>query len=159
MKRREQDIHLAVAKYIKYQHPRVLFNSDMSGVKMGLRQSVVAKSLRSISFKMPDLQIMREHRGPRKHYNGLMIEIKDPEASGVIYSKKDQFIKHADDQRLSLLMLDACDYCATFGIGTQHCMEIIETYLSGNTEKLHKLIVQDAKRYRELREIYSYERV
>ena len=68
---KEENLHLAVCNYIRMQYPDVLFNSDMSGVKLTMGQAIKAKRLRSCKG-FPDLVIYE----PRGEHKGLFIELK-----------------------------------------------------------------------------------
>ena len=68
---KEESLHLAVCNYIRMQYPNVLFNSDMSGVKLTMGQAIKAKRLRSCKG-FPDLVIYE----PRGEHKGLFIELK-----------------------------------------------------------------------------------
>jgi hypothetical protein len=67
----EAQEHSMICKWLKTNHPKVMFNTDMSGVKLSVGMAVKAKTLRSHNG-FPDLFIIE----PRNGYNGLFIELK-----------------------------------------------------------------------------------
>ena len=67
----EENLQIAVCNYLRAQYPKVLFNSDLSGIKLTMGQAVKAKKLRS-SKGFPDLVIYE----PRGNYHALFLELK-----------------------------------------------------------------------------------
>jgi len=67
----EEKIHKQICDYLKLQYPKVLFNTDMSGLKLPIGQAVKAAKLRS-GKGFPDLHIYK----PNRHYHGLFLEVK-----------------------------------------------------------------------------------
>jgi hypothetical protein len=43
----EATVHSQVCKYLNYQYPKVLFNTDLSGIKLTIGQAHKVKSIRS----------------------------------------------------------------------------------------------------------------
>lgn len=69
----EEDLHKQIVNYIKTQYPKVIFNTDMSGIRLTKEQAKKAKQLRS-SNGFPDLTVY-EISGCKKH-SALFLEIK-----------------------------------------------------------------------------------
>lgn len=127
MQRREERVHNQVCRYLDLQYPKVLYITDLSGIKLPTGLAVKAKKQRCKSFKIPDLIILE----PRPGYHGLIIEIKK---SIDEIMRKDGTIRkseHLVEQRKSLNHLEGIGYKAVFGCGFQHCKEVIDKYMKG----------------------------
>ena len=126
----EAKLHEAVCDYIRLQYPHVLFNSDMSGVKLTMGQAIKAKKLRS-SKGFPDLVIYE----PRNGKHGLFIELK---REGLQLLKKDGTFKteHLKEQSEVISKLNELNYVALFAVGFDEAKDIIDKYLSGKIFKL-----------------------
>ena len=120
----EEILHEEVARYIKFLYPKVIFNSDMSGVKLTMFQAKKAAKLRS-SRAFPDLVVYE----PIDNYKGLFIELK---ADGVKVFKKDGSIvanKHIKEQAEMIEKLREKGYAAYFACGFDEAIKIIDDYL------------------------------
>jgi hypothetical protein len=120
----EAQIHEAVCNYIKLQYPKVMFNSDMSGVKLTKLQAVRAAKLRS-SKGFPDL-VIYESRGK---FKALFIELKKDRDE--LFCKDGLFRKteHIANQRIMLNRLSELGYEAVFACGFDEVKDIIDEYL------------------------------
>ena len=123
---KEENLHLAVCNYIRMQYPDVLFNSDMSGVKLTMGQAIKAKRLRSCKG-FPDLVIYE----PRGEHKGLFIELK---REGEKICKKDGELKseHLKEQWAVMQRLIEKGYYCVFAIGFDNARYWIDSYLSKN---------------------------
>jgi hypothetical protein len=120
----EANLHQNICSYIRQQYPKVLFNTDLSGLKLTLGQAVKVKQLRS-SNGFPDLMIFY----PNKNYHGLFIELKK---DGTKLYKKDGITpvnEHIKEQFEIIDKLGVLGYCATFGIGFDEVKQIIDLYM------------------------------
>ena len=120
----EEILHEEVARYIRFLYPKVIFNSDMSGVKLTMFQAKKAAKLRS-SRAFPDLVIYE----PVDNYKGLFIELK---ADGVKVFKKDGSLvanKHIKEQAEMIEKLREKGYAAYFACGFDEAIKIIDNYL------------------------------
>lgn len=124
---RESDIYQDIASYMMIRYPDVLFRFDFAaGMKMSMYQAKHHKYLNPWSG-YPDLFIAY----PNGKHCGLFIEIKKKSNSPF---KKDGTLKsddHLERQNEVLIMLHRCGYRATFGIGLDQCIEIIDNYMQG----------------------------
>lgn len=121
----EETIHKQIVKYLKLQYPNVLFNSDMSGVKLPIGLAKKVASLRS-SRAFPDIFISE----PKGQYCGCYIELK---ADDVKVYKKDGSLyadEHIKEQYEMLKALNARGYYANFACGFDQAKKIIDKYLS-----------------------------
>lgn len=120
----EEILHEEVARYIRLLYPKVIFNSDMSGIKLSMFQSKKAAKLRS-SRAFPDLVVYE----PVDNYKGLFIELK---ADGVKIFKKDGSLvanKHIKEQAEMIEKLREKGYAAYFACGIDEAVKIIDDYL------------------------------
>lgn len=121
----ESQLHEAVCNYIRLQYPNVLFNSDMSGVKLTIGQAIKAKKLRS-SKGFPDLVIYESRRG----YSALFIELKK---EGEKLYKKDGITPrtpHLLEQWNILQDLEERWFSAQFACGFDEAKKIIDYYFN-----------------------------
>lgn len=119
----EKSEHLAVCNYIRYQYPNVLFNTDLSGIKMTMGQAIQTKSLRS-GKGFPDIMIFE----PRAGKHGLFIELK--KTGEKIFKKGGEFkSEHLEEQAAMIAKLNERGYYATFCTGFDEAISIINWYL------------------------------
>ena len=114
-----------VVQYLRLQYPNVIFNCDMSGIKLSIGQAVKQKAL-GMPKGYPDLFIAE----PNNKYHGLFIELKK---SGLKLFKKDGswINEHIEEQNEMIGKLNARGYYATFCIGFEEAKETIDNYLKG----------------------------
>lgn len=123
--RKEEALQTAVATYIRAQYPGVVFLSDASGVRMGIRAAVVGKLHRS-SRGIPDLIVL----AARGDYHGLCLELK-PEGTTVF--NRDGSLRageHLMEQYQVLNKLEMEGYWAAFAIGFDQAKEYIDHYMA-----------------------------
>lgn len=120
---KEVNVHRQVCEYIKLQYPKVIFNTDLSGIRLTIGQAVKLKSLRS-SRAFPDLVIYE----PRYGFHGMFIELK--REGEVIYNKNFQpATPHIKEQLDFMLRLRAVGYNAIFCCGFEAAKKEIDEYL------------------------------
>jgi hypothetical protein len=119
----EKSLHRAVCDYIRLQYPNVMFNSDMSGIRLTMGQAVQAKSLRS-NQGFPDIVIYE----PRCGYNALFIELKR-EGERVFKKDGSPATPHIAEQADCILRLHDRGYDACFAVGFDQAKQIIDQYL------------------------------
>lgn len=126
----EKQLHKSICDYLHMQYPKVLFNTDMSGIKLTIGQATQAKRLRSCSG-FPDIVIYEQHTEDGIYFNtnwlALFLEVKKEtpyKKNGML--KKN---KHLTDQWLILQRLNAKHYKAEFVWTFDMAKEIIDTYL------------------------------
>jgi hypothetical protein len=123
---REENLQAAVCKYLALAYPQVIFNSDMSGVRLHRGLQAKMKRLRS-SRAMPDLMVLE----PRGEVHGLLIELK---AEGTrIRLRNGELTKsaHIREQYGMLKSLRARGYFATFAVGFDEAKAVIDWYMKG----------------------------
>ena len=121
----EEQTHRMVCQYLKLKYPKVMFNSDMSGVKLTMGQAKKAASLRS-NKAYPDIIIYQ----PCGNFAGLFVELKRP--SERIFKKDGSLVanEHIKDQYEVIMRLRERGYMAEFAIGYDMAVRIIDHYLS-----------------------------
>ena len=119
----EENLQIAVCNYLRAQYPKVLFNSDLSGIKLTMGQAVKAKKLRS-SKGFPDLVIYE----PRGNYHALFLELKR-EGEKILSKKGDLKTDHLKEQDEVISKLCVKGYLACFAIGFDEAKRIIDMYL------------------------------
>ena len=121
----EANEQMLVVQYLKLQYPNVIFNADMSGIKLSIGQAMKQKRL-GMPKGYPDLFIAE----PYDTYNGLFIELKK---SGLKLKKKDGswINEHIEEQSEMLEKLNERGYYATFCIGFEEAKQTIDNYFKG----------------------------
>ena len=102
-KQTEAQLHNMVCDYIRTKYPNVIFNSDLSGIKLTIGQATKLKSLRS-SRAFPDIAIYE----PRGGYHGLFIEMK---AEGTKLLKRDGSMATEHIKEQDLMNTNYTDIC------------------------------------------------
>lgn len=69
--KKEESLQISICKYIRLQYPKVLFNVDLSGIKLTIGQATKLKKQRS-GKSFPDISIYETNN----KYSGLFIESK-----------------------------------------------------------------------------------
>jgi hypothetical protein len=123
-KESEEKTHLFVTMYLRTVYPKVIFNTDMSGVKLTMGQAIKLNKLRS-SKGFPDLVIYE----PRGEYHGLFLELKRPGES--IYKKDGSLRKseHLEEQQSMHNELRKRGYKCEFAVGYDEAKVLIDNYL------------------------------
>ena len=120
---KEENLHLAICDYIRMQYPNVLFNSDMSGVKLTMGQAIKAKKLRSCKG-FPDLVIYE----PRGEFKGLFIELKR-EGEKLLNKNGELKTEHLKEQWEVMQKLIERGYNCSFAVGFDQAKDCIDVYL------------------------------
>ena len=130
-KKAEENLQIAVSRYIRYQYPDVIFTCECSGIFLPIGQSVQLKKQRSES-KLPDMLILE----PRGNYAGLMLELKKDghRLVGGGLPKDAHTIK----QLALLKRLSAKGYKAVMVVGFDEARAVIDDYLRKITITINK---------------------
>jgi len=118
----EKDLHKQICIYIKAQYSSVIFNTDLSGIKLTIGQAKKAKRLRS-SKSFPDITIYETNN----IYHGLFLEVKK-----VSPFKKDGTLfksEHLENQAEMIRKLNKRGYLAQFVWTFDKAKYIIDNYL------------------------------
>lgn len=150
----ESELQAAVAEYLVWKYPDVMFHSDYgSGVKLTPRQAAMQKRQNGYRKGWPDLFIAEPSYSEdgRRWLNlkeritqwgfdetegesfGLFIELKK---EGTRLKKKngDWANDHIAKQAEVLEKLRRRGYCAEFAVGFGEAVRIIDEYLGGDSE-------------------------
>lgn len=113
----------AIATYLKYQYPDVIFRFDQAGLNLSMAQAGMNKVIQ-YGKGWPDLFIAE----PRRPYKGLFIEVK---AEGIKLLKQngDYATPHLQEQADFMFKLRLKGYWAVFAVGFDQAVEIIKEYL------------------------------
>ena len=110
----ETRMQMAFVKYIKLQHPSLLFSSSLAGVNLGLRLGAKMKAM-GYSTGFPDIMVYTA----KKHFKGLVMELKTKEGR----VKPDQKKWHL------ALKEEGWAVCIPRSLG--ECIKHLEDYLKG----------------------------
>ncbi len=122
---KEECLQFAICNYIKKQYPGVIFNSDLSGLRLNKVQAIKVKKIRS-SNAWPDMFFPE----PRDKYHGLYIELKVDHTTIVKKNGEMTANKHINEQLEMLKELNRRGYMAKFAVGYIMAKEIIDNYLN-----------------------------
>lgn len=138
----EKTLHRQICEYIKLQYRHIMFNTDMSGLKLSIGESVRAKKLRS-NNGFPDIMILEPklygfgeiqtadddkiHRCKLFHFCGLFLEVKKESP----YKKNGELKKndHLSEQNNVHIRLRAAGYMAQFVWSFDQAKKIIDNYI------------------------------
>lgn len=123
----EYQYQVAIAEYLLWQYPGVLFRSDLGGIKLTMGQAVKVKRLQHGRAWL-DMFIAE----PRRGYHGLFGEIKI--SADEVYTKKGELRqdRHIMEQHQMICRLRELGYKADFWCGFDAAKEIIDWYLDSN---------------------------
>jgi len=120
----EKSLHYQVCEYLRFQYPNVIFNTDLSGIRLTMGQAVQAKKLRS-SNGFPDLVIYE-----KKHsWSAFMIELKR-ENERILKNDMTPASEHIYEQAQMHIRLRERGYLAQFAVGFDQAKELIDWYLT-----------------------------
>lgn len=118
----EKELHSQICRYIKHQYPDVIFNTDLSGIKLTMGQAVQVKHLRS-SRGIPDIVIYV----PNASFHALFLEVKKEspyKINGEL--KRDE---HIQEQMAIINKLSKLGYMAMLVWTFETAKKIIDEYL------------------------------
>lgn len=118
----EEKEQAAIAEYMRWQYPDVLFNADMGGVRLPIGLATKMKRLGNMKG-YPDL-FMPE---PRHGFYGLYIELKAPKTR-LKKRNGDWANEHIAHQADILEKLRTRGFKAEFAIGFDHARDLIDEY-------------------------------
>lgn len=130
---KEEKLHNQIAAYLRNQYPKVIFQSDASGVKMPIGLATKFAKLKS-GRGIPDLFIAE----PRNGYHGLYIELKVESPYKLDGGLKKN--EHLQEQSEILKRLNYKGYKAVFGVGFDETKNIIDDYLKVSIDEKELII-------------------
>jgi len=128
-KKIEENLHKSICQFIKFQYPKAIFNTDMSGVKLSKYQAKKMKGLRS-SNGFPDIAIYEKNNpiGESYEYSALFLEVKKEtpyKLNGEL--KKDAHLEEQDEMHIKLRERG---YKADFVWSLEQAIVIINNYMN-----------------------------
>jgi hypothetical protein len=124
----EKTLHRAVCDYLRYQYPKVIFNSDLAGsMRLTIGQAVALKSLRS-NRGFPDIVIYEPRETKYGDKYGLFIELKR-EGEKIFTKIGKPATPHIAEQQEVITELNNRGYVASFAVGFQQAKDLIDSYL------------------------------
>lgn len=120
----EEQTHQAVCNYIRLKYPDVIFNTDLSGLRLTMPQSIKVKKLRS-SNGFPDLVIYEARGG----YYGLFLELKRPSEKLFCNDGRMRKNDHLQEQFEMHEKLRKRGYYCQFACGFEESKILIDNYL------------------------------
>lgn len=135
VKMKESDLHKQICNYIRYQYPKVLFNTDLSGLKLSIGQAAKVKNLRSCNG-FPDIVIyeQKEYWDADNFYANscaLFLEVKKESPYLKAHSKELKKNKHIQMQSEVHYILRDKGYFVEFVWTFDMAKELIDWYLKG----------------------------
>ena len=134
----EEDLHISVCRFISLQYPHIIFNTDLSGIRLTPGLARKAAKMRS-SRAFPDLVIYRnkqietrtENTISLRYYAALFIELKKDGTR--IFKRNGELVadKHIREQAEMIMKLQARGFYADFAVGFDEAQRIIKWYLDG----------------------------
>ena len=120
---KEYEVCKAIATYLKYQYPDVIYRFDMGGLNLSMAQAGMNKAIQC-GKGWPDMFIAESIRP----YKGMFLELK---AEGVKLQKKDgsYATPHLQEQWEMLYKLRLKGYVADFAVGFDQAKRLIDSYL------------------------------
>jgi hypothetical protein len=125
MARNEESEQIMLCDYIRDNYPEAIFNSDHSGIRVGMGLAMKVKQLHSENG-IPDLSIDE----PRGGWFGLKIEMK---ATGNSPFRKTGMLRndeHLRQQWKMLMRLELKGYCCGFCTGYKEAKEFVDWYMA-----------------------------
>lgn len=124
MNKAEEQIHKALVDYIDLQYPLLIYRTDGAGLKLPIGQAKKFAAMQK-GRAYPDLFIAEA----RHAFHGFYLEIKA--GRGEVYKKNGDLrdSKHIVEQRAMLSALNSRGYFAAFGMGIDHCKDLVDEYM------------------------------
>lgn len=127
--RTEFELQAAICQYIRANYPDVIFQSDLSGIKLNMGQAVKVRKIKYGKF-YPDLFIAKANLG----YCGFFGEIKLSEDDYLTQKGELRQIEHIQGQSRVLQKLRKEGFWANFLPGYSAAINNINWYLTGIAE-------------------------
>jgi hypothetical protein len=120
----------AIASYLKWKHPEVVFKFDVTGLNLSMAQAGMNKAIQQRKG-WPDLMIFE----PRGDFSGLFIELKKDGTKIVAARASDAYgypkysTPHIAEQAECMAELAERGYYTAFACGYDSAINVIEKYL------------------------------
>lgn len=133
MKKLEEQIHIALCKYIQLQYPDVIFTTESSGLRLSMRAAVVAKQCRNPKTGWCDIIVLE----PRGKWHGLLVEVKKSESE--LFTKKGEFrnTQHNFEQQEFAYKANSKGYYYIYACSLDMGKKAIDSYMSQPCNQLN----------------------
>jgi hypothetical protein len=125
----EYRVYAAVATYLKYQYPNVLYHFDPTGLHLTKTQAGMLKAIQG-GKGYPDLFIIEPSKNGK--WKGLFIEIKHAGTKLLTKDCNNWKDNHITTQAMYLDSLRKRGFFADFCCGFDKCKKVIDLYLKGS---------------------------
>jgi hypothetical protein len=123
-KKDEENFQIALSTYVMLQYPKVVFNSDSSGLRLTIGQASRIKQMRS-THKHLDMFFAE----PKGDYHGLYLELKATSDSPFLKDGTISIKKHVQEQLAQIMIMRKKGYAAYFAVGLDQAKVIIDRYM------------------------------
>jgi hypothetical protein len=123
--RKEEDMQMALSKYIMLMFPDVIFTAEASGVRTSYVQAAKMKMMRSHGCHL-DMIILE----PRGLYAGLILELKHEDKSPFLQNGSISKKEHVQAQAAMVNRLKNKGYYSSFAVGLDQGIAIINHYMN-----------------------------
>jgi len=123
--KREEYVQQELCRYVSLKYPRVLFNSDLSGLTLSYGQANKVNKIRSCNG-FPDFIMYYK----KKDFVGLMLELK---SEGTVIYKRDGKLRkdsHLQEQNRVHELLREQGWWVAFVIGLQDAIDLVDHYMN-----------------------------
>lgn len=128
----EKQLHSQICQYLRVQYPNVIFNTDLSGIKLTIGQAKQLKSLRS-SRGIPDIVIYQPIQSGQIMFYGLFLEVKKESPYKKTKTDQGEYVikedPHLKEQQVMIDRLCDLGYIACFVWTFDQAKEVIDNYL------------------------------
>lgn len=121
----EEGIQIKLFEYLAKKHPNVVALSEPSGLRVSQGMAKKLKRMRSADVHL-DVYILQ----PTQKYAGLILELKAKDIFKKTNPSQLLANKHHQDQLATINKLNKLGYYATFAIGYDQAVNVIEDYLN-----------------------------
>jgi hypothetical protein len=126
--RKEEDMQMALAKYIMLKYPDVIFTAEASGVRTSYVQAAKMKMMRSNGSHL-DMIILE----PRGLYAGCILELKHQDKTPFLLDGSISKSQHVQAQAAMMERLRKKGYYSSFAVGLDQALKLIDRYMNQPT--------------------------
>ena len=124
-KKIEESLHKSICQFIKFQYPKAIFKTDMSGIKLTMGQAMKMKGLRS-SNGFPDIMIFEPSKS--EICSALFLEVKKESPYKINGDLKKDL--HLEEQNEMHIKLRARNFYTSFVWSLEQAIVIINNYMN-----------------------------
>jgi hypothetical protein len=124
--KQEENLSLAVSRYLMYQYPGVVFTTEAGGLKLG-RNAAKKLSQQRSGRGIPDIIILQPSVDGL--YHGLCLELKQQTKSPFLKNGNLSTNEHIQEQWQVIQKLRKVGYSAHFAVGYEQATTMIDYHL------------------------------